>query len=461
MSPPRKLAKSALKPKKQVRFKPKKRKYVKIRKQMLRPKHLRNMIRGNSLEDWLERYHDKKSDPAPAPAPAPPTDAREFLVNHLRQRLDEDDLVVLDRPLEPIDGTETLKCMKNQVPVIVNAQLIDRSAALGDIVDLLVRSDYLVKLGLLNEPQSETAALPLHYVIVGMRGDPSIRYVKTQLYMQNLILIRYQHIDSGYALIAEKELDNVGIIKFNAEHNRFTEGLFHSGSTWMNKLNDHSSKTWSTTPPSVPELYANAKLTTPWAQVIHDIALKQDDITLLEGCWPRHRAVAHKRRKFKVSQLRSSKDVGYKETSRIGRYINRYIKKDWNKVEDIELPPRSDYDVYFDLPADCEERSAAKSLYKMFSDAHERDPVEKYHIYCWDIDPERLYDIEFTYPEYPLGTMFAHRLIDLHQIFIDQEIILPCQTDISLQTISRVLKLKVEEDDVLKEIVHRIHNEQI
>jgi hypothetical protein len=531
---------------KTVLLKKGKRKYH--RKKMLTPRQLRNFVYENTLQDWLERHHidrEKYKEPAGAGRKSRDfqTQFREHVINQLRSRVEASELIVLNRPdtngirsgeamAKLLNGKETLQHMRDHVPVIANAQLVNRSEALCDIADLLVRSDYIHRIFPLSSMTVSKDTVSKfgqwYYVVVGirfgqhqfcvdgvkLRNDPSIRYWKTKLYIQNRILNHYQQCDVDAALLVGRgytwtvskgskgskgaknnTINKPGTILFESVFDGFTDDILKKGTEWINKLDAPLSAEWKTVPePSVPELYANGKLSvydTPWAPVIHDIAVAQDEITLLHHCTTKSRQTAHSKNLpvHGLSGLRTSEDVGYKSTTKIGSLINRYIAKDWNL--DISLPPRATVVLFLDfeslpvgtvkfiddstyikewiylasitdyegqsasqfglteLPApgsgvtECTEsieRSVAKGVYDFLFTANLRDAC--FQIYCWgDAEARYLYKLEEKYPEYPIGTLYACRLVNLHEIFVNGDIMFPGQTDNTLETVSRVMGL--------------------
>lgn len=499
---------------------------------MLTSHQLRNFINDNTLQDWLERHYH--GDQANQKYQIKTRDFqklfRDQVISHIRSQVDQGQLVELERPVpvpalgshsgeemaKLLNGCETLKLMREHIPVIANAQLINRSEGICDIADLIIRSDYIQRLFPQNmhiiDHNVHCKFGSWHYVAVGIRfgqntfcvngikvrNNPSIRYWKTKLFLQNRILNYYQQSSIDYALLIGRgynwttgghtfsgnTIDKPGVVLFNDRFDNFTRELFSKGSDWMEKLDAPLASEWATAPtPSVPELYANAKLSvydTQWASVIKNIAVKQDDITQLQHCSPKHRTIAHGKGIYRLSKVKTAEDIGFKSDTKAGRQINRFVNKEWNEIVDIPLSPTRASAIFLNieslpvgmvrfiddasyvdewiymasvhsldgghyqfgltkLESEDVECLLAKELYMFLNSVMDQD--SDFQIYCWGDDAQYLFKLEDKYPDYPLGTNHAHRIIDLHELISQGEIILPGQTDNTLETMSRVMGL--------------------
>jgi len=332
-----------------------------------------------------------------------------------------------------------------------------------------------------------------------MRYTKTRLYIQTQIldYYQHTAVSHALVVGRGYtwtqsktiggATIKANTIDKPGVVLFD-DADLFTKDLLNQGTRWLNRLNAVSAD-WSVAPkPSVQELYANAKLSvydTPWAPVIQQFAREQDDITQLHHCTVKNRTTAHRNGFKRLSQVVRSEDLGYKSTTKIGQSINRYLCKDWDSLSSVKLPEFKtalylDFEsipvgtvkfignstfinelIYLvsayvvteqgetvyqfgvttldDASLDTEtiEHNLAKSLYEVIQSLKQSDP--HLVIFTWsDAEARYLYKLEEKFPDYPLGSDFAYKIVDLHELF--QEIILPNQTDNSLETVTRVLQ---------------------
>jgi hypothetical protein len=291
----------------------------------------------------------------------------------------------------------------------------------------------------------------------------------------------------GGATVKSNTIDKPGVVLFD-DTDSFAKSQLEQGIQWLTKLDAAPAADWNIVPqPTVQELYANCKLSvydTPWAPVIQEIARDQDDITQLHHCTTKNRTIAHNNGFKSLSRVPSSEKLGYKSTTKVGQSINRYLCKDWDKLSSVKLPEFKtamylDFEslpvgsvkfigdstfirelIYLanarvvtgqgetnhqfgvttldDAALDTEtiERNLAKSLYQTLNDLKRSDP--HLIIFTWsDAEARYLYKLEEKFPEYPLGSDHAYKIVDLHELF--QEIILPGQTDNSLETVTRVL----------------------
>lgn len=516
---------------------------------MLTPSQLRNMVYDNTLQDWLERYHpDRKtvSERRYRNSRDFTKNFREYICKVLKERIGSELVHELERPdtqdvhdgeqmAKLLNGKQTLELMAKGIPVIANAQLINRSEAICDIADLIVRTDYLPILfpRLSYVPPGQCCRFSgqdtWHYIVVGVRfsqlqfcvdgakirNDNSVRYWKTKLFIQTRILNYYQQITTepsaalllgrgwvwtqskaaGGATLKDSTFNKPGVVLFDTTFDRFVVDVVQEGDQWLEKLDAPLACEWTVAPkPSVPELYANAKLgpyDTPWHSQIGQIAIEQDDITRLHHCTVRNRKYAHDLGYFRLSDVPVADALGYKSSTNLGNLINRYLTGDWDHIANIpvRVPENPDSMVFLDFEsmpvanvqfiddtclvnewiylvsvqvgsthrqfgltsldagldaADRDqahreqriERSMAEQLFNLLGTI--KDPV----IYCWsDAEARYLYKLEAKYPEFPLGSNYAYRIVDLHEVFSENEIILPGQTDYTLSTVAKSMGL--------------------
>jgi hypothetical protein len=514
---------------------------------MITPRQLKNLANDNTLQDWLERHHVDRDKYQQRHVRDFQNQFKKHIIEQLKLKLGPGEMAEMgaemaemaemavgaDLGLEMsklINGKETLEHMKNKVPVIVNAHLINRSEGICDIADMLVRSDYICHLfpyaAVDPMPVSSMSSGPSkygnwHYVAVGfrfgknefcvdgakLRNCPSVRFWKTKLYMQTRILNHYQQTTVNYALIvghsytwtmskavgghtrSNNTYEKPAYVLFTDDFDRPAEVLFNTGKTWLQRLDEPQAADWVVAPvPSVPELYANGKLSiydTPWAPVIHDYAVKQNDITLLHHCTADARRLAHSKGILNLKSATKSEDLGYKSTSSIGGQINRYLSGRWNRLSDLDLEEdgNSGSDaIYLDFESVTNasfsrgstnledwiylvsitepsgqtiqygltslpnrtydtvnmERQLASDLYKYLCATNAK------YIYCWsDAEARYLFKLEERYPEFPLGTLFAFKLVDLLENFVNLDVILKGQTDNKLETVAMAVGLSV------------------
>lgn len=493
------------------------------RKIMLTPHQMRNYIMNNSLQDWLELYHDDREKMAKRRARSRARTSvgdkfREHVFQYVQKQYPEH-VVVLVRPdirdmtgteaARCLDGKETLEYMEKRIPIIINAQLVNRYTGTCDVVDMLVRTDHVRELF-----TEYRATLPKpsdsHYIVVGVRygkleycvdgvtvrNTPSIRYWKTKLHAQNNILTRYQDLNVSCAVILgsgstwtdrdkakhDSHEFSPGVIHFAGKDMKVSVDGFVEAESWLAQVHSDAAAKWTVEPtPSVPELYANAKLSvydTPWAPVIHDIADKQDEITRLRNCSVAVRDRAHARGIMRLSDAKSAEDLGFKPGTKTSVTLDRHLAHEYDDVEDIPLNlsatwttldfeslavagirtyDRSSFTdscIYLAsvgnrqfgisdgaLSSEAAERAVVKGVYKALSEVEEEaGPRGQCQIFCWgQAEARYMWQLERKYPEYPMATRFAANLVDLHELFVEHQIILPGQMNNTLSSVARAL----------------------
>jgi hypothetical protein len=497
------------------------------RKKMCAPKQMKNIIKDNALQDWLELYHPDRVEIQQA-AKLRQRDLsdnfRKYVQDYISAKLP--DSVMLDRPDTKglsgqdmgtiLNGASTLKAMSNNVSAIFNAHLIDRSEALCDIADILLRSD-VVRTVFPHFRSVEPYPCGTCYVVVGIRfgknthcvdgikirNTPSTRYWKTKLFIQNRILEKYTGDDAGCGIligsgsswkqsakdggadIKTSSFLSPGVIMFNGWDNSTVTTSFAKGLKWVNQLSVPSSSKWKLAPiPTVPELYANAKVSiydTPWAPVIQDTAKKQDDITQLWHCTVTNRDKAHAAGIKKLHDASIPEDLGFKAETQTGKRIQRYLNMEFNSIKDISLNLSKywttlDFEslsistvkyhedksittscVYLaclddkqyglvstDMTADQAEYALVKDLHTALTQ-QKVEAGKDFQIYCWgDAEARYMYNLESKYPDYPLGSDFSVHLVNLMEIFVENDIILPGQYNNSLSSVAQAMNLTVK-----------------
>lgn len=498
---------------------------------IITPKQLKNFIHNNTLQDWLQRFYNPKPLPISRYMDKFKQSYRDYVLLELKKRLKTANIkaeaVVLHRPdindintgeelSKVLNGAETLKHISANVGIIANAQLVNRSEGLCDIVDLLIRAD-LIPILFPTVPDLQLESLN-RYICVGIStsrnkfcvdgltllNSPSVRYWKTKLCMANRVLTYYQQaaqdswcgllIGRGFSWTTSKKdsgggvtnkgenLSRPGVIDFTRK-DKFVNDLICEGTGWLNNLDREDSKNWRLYPtPSRSELYANAKLSiyeTQWAPIIHDIAVKQDNVTLLHHCTVKNRVKAGNKR---LSEIKDSKTLGYISTTNLGKKLTRYLQGDWNKISDIPLPKMDNY-ICLDFESapvyHCNNGSpptAKEWIYMVSAKVHGnkvqtyglttdilpintidfQENVEKdismklvelfnkykYPIICWGDAELRYMNLLATrYPEHRQLTDQLCNIVNLMELFQSNDIILKGQTDYTLGTVLKVMNI--------------------
>lgn len=498
---------------------------------MLTPHQMKNYIMNNSLQDWLELYHDDREKIGKR-RPRSRSQSRKSVGDKFREHVFQyvqkhyaEHVVVLQRPdirdmsgteaAGVLDGKETLEYMKKRIPIIINAQLINRYMGTCDVADMLVRSDYVRELftdtdtgaGYRSDfPESSCE----HYVVVAVRygklgycvdgvtvrNNPSMRYWKTKLYAQTMVLARYQGYAQSCAVILgsgstwvdsskrkhESHEFSPGVVQFDGKDMKICVDNYVEAESWLTAVRAESAAKWTLAPvPSVSELYANAKLSvydTPWAPVIQDIAEEQDEITRLWNCSVAVRDRTHAKGIRRLSDVKSAEDLGFKSGTKTSMLLDRYLSHDYDDTSEIPLNlsvtwttldfeslPVAEIRTYdrasftdsciylasvgnrqfgisrVAMSLEDTERAVAKGVYQALSEV-EKDagPREQYQIFCWgQAEARYMWQLERKYPEYPIATKFAANLVDLHEMFVENQIILPGQLNNTLSSAAKAL----------------------
>jgi hypothetical protein len=209
----------------------------------------------------------------------------------------------------------------------------------------------------------------------------------------------------------------------------------------------------------------------------------------MHHCTAKHRDIAHGKGIMHLNDVSCPGDLGHNSTSEAGKQIKKYIDGRWNNISDIPLPvtltDRSPV-LYLDFES-CPigsvdfkgastyvnewiylagvmdqngevsqfgytdtndstkqtEQNIAKGLYELFNLTAEK--YGDFHIVSWsDAEARYLYKLEDKFPQYPIGSLYAYRLLDLHETFVTNKIVLAQQTDDKLQTVARVMNIRTK-----------------
>lgn len=244
---------------------------------------------------------------------------------------------------------------------------------------------------------------------------------------------------------------------------------------WLIRLQNEGHN-WVVTPvPSVPELYGNYKATGLYADEINDIAHLQDDITRMWYCGVKNRTTAHEKGITKLSDVKTSEDVGFNSSTSVGTTINNFIKvnntgqpdaltmtnlrKDiayWKSVGycalDFEFFPEHTYLVaiatsgpdnwsFMSTDPVNDEKHLAQFLYDTLQYLHVNTP--EFNIIVWgDAEQTIMEKLEEKY-QIPLATRFSDHILDLCKYFRTNNVILPGMYDFTLKTVLKAIDIQL------------------
>jgi len=263
------------------------------------------------------------------------------VVNLIRSKINPEDFVTvcssMDNFYQRVVSYEkkTISEMKKGRGIIYQPVLLNRSGPLAHsygIPDLLVRSDYLDYVTDMNPydrvqqkiPAPNLGARSYHYIVLDIkfttlelcadgeriRNNGNFPAYKCQLYIYNHALGQIQGFEPPAAYILGRKFtyeshgivskgtscfDRLGHIKYNSWDNTFIDETI-GAVKWIQRLRSEGSE-WKLYPePSTEELYPNMCATqsnNSWGSFKESYARDIGEITLLWGCGPINRVIAH------------------------------------------------------------------------------------------------------------------------------------------------------------------------
>lgn len=257
---------------------------------------------------------------------------------------------------------KTVNYMKQGIPIIMQAVLINNFNKTKGMADLLVRSDYINKL--FNTPQLTEEEISIgapklktrfHYRVIDIkwstvhlccdgqliRNDERMPAYKGQLAIYNSIVGKTQGYYSNKAYImghswnyekcGEKFygsscFDRLGHIDYSGFDEPFISKTIDA-IEWIRNMKQNGSK-WKLIEPSVPELYPNMSNSNdnPWSEVKSKIANEIHELTQLWQVGPKNRVIAHANgiKKWSDTRCRSNK-IGI-NGKKIGPILDKIIE---------------------------------------------------------------------------------------------------------------------------------------
>lgn len=313
------------------------------------PSKTGNYIMKDTLSDWLELYHRKNGFNEGLNATKSNKSKNNFNV-HNNTNNDSDEFVLFskgnyfeekvcndlrkDHDTITISTTtrnrkqvhETLKAMKDGIPIIMQATLANETNKTWGIADLLVRSDYINKLFKTPVVIDENYKAPIlngnyHYVVIDIKwsslslmtnkknicNSAFFPKYKAQLAIYNLALGTLQGYIPNTAYIMGKSWkcnnkakehgnscdDLLGEITFDDRDKQHIENTAHAV-RWARSVKKNGHR-WSCNPPSVDELRPNMCSQNPkFMNIKTELALKNKEITMIYGISYNDRNIALK-----------------------------------------------------------------------------------------------------------------------------------------------------------------------
>lgn len=291
----------------------------------VQPNEIRNYLLNDTLLDWLKLYGGKYSF----------MEDRKIGINDYMQNKDqlfreaiEENLKLrfgynFEHVAEPCHlystekALETYKLMQKGVPIIFQPVLHNKENKTICMPDFLIRSDYVSSI--FKEKMDWYDVYPLHYMVLNLKylslilknngeiyNSGNVIYHKCKLWMETEALNQLQKnkakqglfLGRKYKILKGKNKDSTyfnncfgtfGIVKTDdIDLKSKVEGALN----WLKDLKLNG-KTWDISPPNNPALYPNMSNFSdyPWKSFKEELALKNKEITLINGLGVKDRKV--------------------------------------------------------------------------------------------------------------------------------------------------------------------------
>lgn len=284
-----------------------------------------NYMVRDALVDWLKRYRRHRQD------------GRNDFGNFLFQRGRDFEREIVKHindfriPIRSVSETiteescqETIRLMKQGVPIIHSAPVRYEDRRWQGVVDFLVRSDYINRLTNTICLPEESTTIPgpsisptYHYVVVDVKfstlalaadgihllNSGNYPAYKAQLWIYTSCVGQIQGYTSRYAYILGRRfaytskgerynslscLDRLGTIDYEGRDRVFVDKT-ERAVEWIRSVRKYG-KDWQLTPPSRPELYPNMCIDSGyWNKEKKLLAEQLGDITMIWYCGERNR----------------------------------------------------------------------------------------------------------------------------------------------------------------------------
>jgi len=287
---------------------------------------VRNYMIRDSLVDWLKFNKSKNGNKQKSSfvefIMQRGNDFERELVDYIREN--KFPVVTVANTITRTSCNETIRLMKEGVPIIHSAPFRNNKKHIRGIIDLLVRSDYMhlitdenpllpefatKKAGKLNGNYHyividvKFSTLPLRADGIHLLNSGNYPAYKSQLWIYTQGIGEIQGYTSRYAYILGRRwgytskgerfsslkcLDKLGVIDYEGVDYEYKQKTLDA-MNWLRDLRRHGKK-WSVDPPTRPELYPNMCIDSgEWNNEKKEIANKIGDITQIWYCGIKHR----------------------------------------------------------------------------------------------------------------------------------------------------------------------------
>jgi len=287
-------------------------------------------MKGDTLSDWMEYNGVNKKGDLPEFTQFIIDKGNEFedkVVDFINHNIEK--VVTISNKITPSTCDKTLEMMKQGVPIIHSAPVINKENKTHGIIDLLVRSDYvnkLVQIPSLTYKESSVNAPMLgknnyHYVVIdvkyttlklcsdgeSMRNYGNIPAYKAQCFIYTEAIGKLQGYVSPFAFIMGRRTSFTRGLDYNdytpfcrlgkidyTDKDRIYKHITKKGIDWVRDVRQNGAS-WSVNPPSRPELFPNMCTDSGhWQAEKRKIASEIGEITEIWNVGPKNRSIAIK-----------------------------------------------------------------------------------------------------------------------------------------------------------------------
>lgn len=356
------------------------------RKKWVSASQLYSYMRNDPICDWIKLYgNDISTNKFVSFVMAKGVIFERDIVRSLKTRLNEKNkppVIVSSNAIYSDDSVaKTLKLMKQGVPIIHSASVMNRDNKTYGVVDLLVRSDKLHLLSEINplHKYQINHKAPLlngkyHYIVIDIKystlplatngrhiiNSGSYRSYKAQVWIYTQAIGKMQGYTSNIALLlgrkwkfTSRDTEYKGVTNYNIPSgefiltNRFGVVDFalkdydlistiNSGIEWIKDVQQNG-ETWDINKPHRWEMYPNMCVDTSYSTIKQKIALNIGEITSVWYCGFKNREIAFSNGIYSIFDKKcSSKTLGIEgqRANTIDAIINI------NRQSDIKILPK-------------------------------------------------------------------------------------------------------------------------
>ncbi len=347
---------------------------------------VRNFMLNDTLVDWLKLYFKKDYK-----------ETETDFVKHILQKGNDFESKIINTINSMIkvvsvssifsdeNVLQTLKLMKEGIPLIHSAPIKNEKLKLKGIADLLIRNDYLNQF--VNYEYKHSCNQPYHYVVLDIKwstlkltadqthlvNSGNIPAYKGQINIYNKCLFEMQNYEPKIGLILgrrsscdskdikyDSPFEKVGIINFENKDNKY-EHMTTQAINWIRKVRKEGNN-WSVNPPSNSFLYPNMKIDSgQWNDIKNKIAREIGEISLIWYCGLKQRQHAFDKGIFTFKDERCSTDLlKMNSSSKRTELVSNILKINQQKeiklrscIKNTSIPERSN-EMFVDFETFCD-----------------------------------------------------------------------------------------------------------